>query len=270
MTHVESCFHLILTLSLRIWSNSFHVIFSFHEIFVTLGHLVHSACTCVRAAQLRNVKDRRDHRVNRGFVQEIKIHRGNGIFPADMKWRMFPAKIEYYPRNQIFPAETKYSPRPRKYSPRKWMQQYSSRPRKYSPRPTKYSPRQKISPAAQKIFPAAKNIPRGPENIPRGREIFPAAEYLLSYVPPRLPHVPYYSCQKMITIGFTRTMYVCELQKPVEFYHPIAYFAVFLIPLQIFTNAMERADRVHFTRSMVYISWLITEMYTRMSPHVLN
>ena len=70
----DSCrivFSFDFTLSLLIWSNSFHVIFSFHEIFVTLGHLI-SACTCVRAAQLRNVKDRRDHRVNRGFEQEIK------------------------------------------------------------------------------------------------------------------------------------------------------------------------------------------------------
>ena len=157
MTHVESCFQLILTLSLLIWSNSFHVIFSFHEIFVTLGHLVLSACTCVRAAQLYNVKDRRDHRVNRGFEKEMKNHRGNGIFPADMKWRMFPAKTKYYPRNKIFPAEIKYSPRKRNVA-------IFLR---------KYSPRQKILPAAQNIFPATKDITRGPENIPRGKKYSP-------------------------------------------------------------------------------------------------
>ena len=202
MTHVESCFQLILTLSLLIWSNSFHVIFSFHEIFVTLGHLVLSACTCVRAAQLHNVKDRRDHRVNRGFEKEMKNHRGNGIFPADMKWRMFPAKTKYYPRNRIFPAEIKYSPRKRnvaifpaaekifpaakdiprgpEYIPRgnecnniPRGRENIPRGKKYSPRPRKYSPRQKILPAAQKIFPAAKNITRGPENIPRGPENIP-------------------------------------------------------------------------------------------------
>ena len=202
MTHVESCFHVILTLSLLIWSNLFQVIFSFHEIFVTLRHLVLSACTCVRAAQLRNVKDRRDQRVNRGFVQVIRNHRGNGIFPAEMKWKMFPAKIKYYPRNKIFPAEIKYSPRkwnvaifpaaekifpaaksiprgpeniPRGNECNNIPRGRENIPRGkiYSPRPRKYSPRQNIFPAAEKIFPAAKNIPRGRENIPRGRKNIP-------------------------------------------------------------------------------------------------
>ena len=132
-------------------------------------------------------------------VQKIKNHRGNGIFPAEMKWKMFPAKIKYYPRNQIFPAEIKYSPR-------KW--------------------NVAIFPAAEKIFPAAKNIPRGPENIPRGnacnniprgreniprgpeniprgrkniprgkkysprpRKYSPRLKNILSYVPPRLPYL---------------------------------------------------------------------------------
>ena len=132
-------------------------------------------------------------------VQEITNHRGNGIFPAEMKWKMFPAKIKYYPRNQIFPAEIKYSPRkwnvaifpaaekifpaakniprgPENIPRGNW---YNNIPRGrenilrgkiYSPRPRKYSPRQNIFPAAEKIFPAAKNIPRGRENIPRGKK----------------------------------------------------------------------------------------------------
>ena len=145
---------------------------------------------CVRAAQLRNVKDRRAGNKN---------HRGNGIFPAEMKWKMFPAKIKYYPRNQIFPAEIKYSPRkwnvaifpaaekifpaakniprgpeniPRGNECNNIPRGRENIPRGkiYSPRPRKYSPRQKIFPAAEKIFPAAKNIPRGRENIPRGKK----------------------------------------------------------------------------------------------------
>ena len=172
------------------------------HILIPRDILVLSACTCVRAAQLLNVKDRRDHRVKRGFEKEMKNHHGNGIFPADMKWRMFPAKTKYYPRNEIFPAEIKYSPRKRnvaifpaaekifpaakdiprgpEYIPRgnecnniPRGRENIPRGKKYSPRPRKYSPRQKILPAAQKIFPAAKNIPRGPENIPRGRENIP-------------------------------------------------------------------------------------------------
>ena len=227
MTHVESCFQLILTLSLLIWSNSFHVIFSFHEIFVTLGHLVLSACTCVRAAQLHNVKDRRDHRVNRGFEKEMKNHRGNGIFPADMKWRMFPAKTKYYPRNKIFPAEIKYSPRKRnvaifpaaekifpaakdiprgpEYIPRgnecnniPRGRENIPRGKKYSPRPRKYSPRQKILPAAQKIFPAAQKI------FPAAQKIFPAAKKFLFYVPPRLPYYGAYLMSNILEMDFWR------------------------------------------------------------------
>ena len=43
----------------------------------------------------------------------------------------------------------------------------------------------------------------------------------------------------MIMIGFTETMYVSLLRKPIELYHCTTYFAVFLIFLQIFTNVME-------------------------------
>ena len=138
---------------------------------------------CVRAAQLRNVKDR--HAGNNKSPREWNI-------PAEMKWKMFPAKIKYYPRNQIFPAEIKYSPRkwnvaifpatekifpaakniPRGNECNNIPRGRENIPRGkiYSPRPRKYSPRQNIFPAAEKIFPAAKNIPRGRENIPRGKK----------------------------------------------------------------------------------------------------
>ena len=46
-------------------------------------------------------------------------------------------------------------------------------------------------------------------------------------------------------------MYICLLKKPIELYHSITYFAVFLISLQIFTNVMETTDRVHVTKFMV-------------------
>ena len=46
-------------------------------------------------------------------------------------------------------------------------------------------------------------------------------------------HILYCSCQKMITIGFTRTMYACLLKKPIELYQSTTYFPVFLISLQI-------------------------------------
>ena len=55
----------------------------------------------------------------------------------------------------------------------------------------------------------------------------------------------------MITIGFTITMYICLLKKPIELYHSITCFAVFLISLHIFTNVMKAADRVHGTKSML-------------------
>ena len=44
-------------------------------------------------------------------------------------------------------------------------------------------------------------------------------------------------------------MYICLLKKPIEFYHPTTYFAVFLISLPIFTNVMEPADHVNVTKS---------------------
>ena len=46
-------------------------------------------------------------------------------------------------------------------------------------------------------------------------------------------------------------MYVCLLNKPIELYHSTTYFAIFLIPLQIFNNVMETPDRVHVPKSMV-------------------
>ena len=45
--------------------------------------------------------------------------------------------------------------------------------------------------------------------------------------------------------------YVCLLKKPIELYHSTVYFAVFLISLQIFANAMETADCVHDTKCMM-------------------
>ena len=54
----------------------------------------------------------------------------------------------------------------------------------------------------------------------------------------------------MITIGFTRTMYICLLKKLIELYNSITYFAVFLIYLQIFTNVMGTADRVQSCRQV--------------------
>ena len=55
----------------------------------------------------------------------------------------------------------------------------------------------------------------------------------------------------MITIGFTGTIYVCLLIKPIELYHSTTYFAIFYISPQIFNNVMETLDRVHVTKSMV-------------------
>ena len=46
-------------------------------------------------------------------------------------------------------------------------------------------------------------------------------------------------------------MYVYELKKPIELYHSTTYFAVLLISLQIFTNVIEGADRVHTTKFAV-------------------
>ena len=57
-------------------------------------------------------------------------------------------------------------------------------------------------------------------------------------------HVPYCKCKKMITIGFTRTLYVCLLKKPIELYHSTKHFAVFLNFTRDFTNVMETANRV--------------------------
>ena len=108
--------------------------------------------------------------------------------------RIFP-EMKYIPRrNEILPAETKYSPW-------KWnvkifaspppTPKYSSQPKdiprgknlprcKIIPRSPENIPRRKIFPAAQKlfrpdqkIFPVEKDIPRGPENIPRGPENIP-------------------------------------------------------------------------------------------------
>ena len=57
--------------------------------------------------------------------------------------------------------------------------------------------------------------------------------------------------QKMITIGFMGTMYVCLLNKPIELYQSTTYFAISLMSPQIFTNISKTPDRVHFTKSMV-------------------
>ena len=46
-------------------------------------------------------------------------------------------------------------------------------------------------------------------------------------------------------------MCVCLLNKPIELYHSITYFAIFLISLQIYNNEMETPNRVHVTKSMV-------------------
>ena len=67
-----------------------------------------------------------------------------------------------------------------------------------------------------------------------------------------------------------RTMYICLLRKPIELYQSTTYFVVFLISLQFFTNGMDTADHVYVTKSVVYTSWLITDIYTKRSPHVLN
>ena len=58
-------------------------------------------------------------------------------------------------------------------------------------------------------------------------------------------YVPY------VAIGSIRTIYVCELKKPIELYQSTTYFAVILISLQICTNVMEGADHVYVTKSMV-------------------
>ena len=57
-------------------------------------------------------------------------------------------------------------------------------------------------------------------------------------------HILYCYWQKMITIGFTGTMYVCLLNKLIEVYHATRNFAIFWISLQIFANVMETPDRV--------------------------
>ena len=57
--------------------------------------------------------------------------------------------------------------------------------------------------------------------------------------------------QKMITIGFTGTMHVSLLDKPIELYHSTTYFTISSISLQIFTNVMETPDGVHVIKSMV-------------------
>ena len=55
-------------------------------------------------------------------------------------------------------------------------------------------------------------------------------------------------------------MYVCLLNKPIEWHHSTTYFAIFFISLQIFTNAMETPDRVHVTKSMVQTIWVMIFM----------
>ena len=47
---------------------------------------------------------------------------------------------------------------------------------------------------------------------------------------------------------WVRQNYVCLLVKETELYHSVTYFAVFLISLQIFTNVIETAYRVHVTK----------------------
>ena len=42
--------------------------------------------------------------------------------------------------------------------------------------------------------------------------------------------------RKMITTGFTGTMYACLLNKPIELHHSTTYFAIFCISFQIFNN----------------------------------
>ena len=49
-------------------------------------------------------------------------------------------------------------------------------------------------------------------------------------------------------------MYVCLLNKLIELYHSSTYFAIFSMPLQIFTNVMETPDRVQVKKSMVQTS----------------
>ena len=64
-------------------------------------------------------------------------------------------------------------------------------------------------------------------------------------------HILYSYWQKMITIGFMGTMYVCLLNKPIELYYSTTYFAISLMSLQIFSNISKTPDRVHFTKFMV-------------------
>ena len=54
----------------------------------------------------------------------------------------------------------------------------------------------------------------------------------------------------MVTIGFSRIMFICFLKKPIKLYNSITYFAVLLFSLQIFTNVIGTADRVHVTKSI--------------------
>ena len=56
-------------------------------------------------------------------------------------------------------------------------------------------------------------------------------------------------------------MYIYLLKKPIEFYHLTAYFAVFVISIQIFTNVMEilRQQIVCMLQSLWYeqINWWV-------------
>ena len=83
-------------------------------------------------------------------------------------------------------------------------------------------------------------------------------------------HILYCWWQEMITTGFTRTMHVCLLNKPIELCHSTTHFAIFKISLQIFTNEMATLDRAPVTKFMVSTTLVITQIFTRRSPHVLN
>ena len=63
-------------------------------------------------------------------------------------------------------------------------------------------------------------------------------------------HILYCQWQKMITIGFTGTMNVCLLSKPIELYRSTKYFAIVFISLQIFTSVIETPDRVRVTNKV--------------------
>ena len=69
---------------------------------------------------------------------------------------------------------------------------------------------------------------------------------------------------------FTKTIYVCLLKKSIELYHSTINFAVFFNFSPDFINVIETADGMLVTKSMLQTSCLITEIYTRRSPLVLN